>query len=576
MASIKALSPSLINQIAAGEVVERPSSVVKELVENALDASANEVVIEIVSGGLEAIIVADNGSGMSAEDAKMAWQRHATSKISLPEHLSSISSLGFRGEALASIASVAKCEMETKMRDEISGVFLKIEGGNIIEESECGCPEGTKISVFNLFYNTPARRKYMKSATSEHKKIVELTSEFALAHPEVSFRLVSDGKVAFDVAPSVLEDRIANILGSEVANNLVPVYYGDVGFGVSGFVGKPTLSKSNRNGQFLILNGRVIQNHLLAHAVREAFHSMLMHGKHPWFLIILNVRPEDVDVNVHPRKLEVRFLNQNDAYRTIYKCVSAALDKHILVPKISVSTEPIPMDLRDPRGLKEHVYEKNISDTFAVFQRGDSREQDTDSREWRGTLRAAAQIGSSYILAEDEQGLVIIDQHAAHERVMYDRLMTALRNSKIVSQPVLAPQSVDFSASEAEVLRENLSALLDIGFDIEEFSGNTFIVTAVPADLAKNDAGEILRGVVDDLGNDNRSNSLSDRRENLIHYSACHSAVKFGQKLSIIEQQALLDQLSEIDRCETCPHGRPTMIRMSYDDLEKSFKRKNF
>ncbi len=576
MASIKPLSQSLINQIAAGEVVERPASVAKELIENSLDASATEVVVEIVSGGLEAIIVTDNGKGMSSSDVRMAWERHATSKICLPEHLTSISSLGFRGEALASIASVSKCEMETKMRDEISGVFLKIEEGEISIESECGCPEGTKISVFNLFYNTPARRKYMKTASTEHKKIVELVQEFALANPDIAFRLVSDGKVVIDCAPSIIEDRIANILGKEVADNLVPVFYGGSDFKVSGFVGKPVIAKSNRKGQFLIINGRVIQNHLIAHAVKEAFHSMLMHGKHPWFLLNLEINPEDVDVNVHPRKLEVRFLKQNEAYRNIYKSVEATLNKHLLMPAVSLKTEDrssksseaISMDLREPRGIKEHIENKNRAETFDVFQKGRPNEVEP-----RG-LRAVAQIGNSYILAEDEEGLVIVDQHAAHERVMYEKLMAALREAKVVSQPVLAPQSVDFAASEAEVLRENVDALSEVGFEVEEFGGNTFIVTAVPADLATSDAGEVLRGMVDDLSNEKRSNSLSDRRENVIHYAACRSAVKFGQKLSHEEQQALLDQISEIERCETCPHGRPTMIRMSYDDLEKSFKRK--
>ncbi len=578
MAQIKQLSPDLINKIAAGEVIERPSSVVKELIENSIDAGSTSVTCEIVAGGLEAIIITDNGFGLREDDAKMAWERHATSKISSAEDLFRISSLGFRGEALASIASVAKCEMETKARDEVEGLFLKIDDGQIVENRAHGCPEGTKISVFNLFYNTPARRKYMKTQNTEHKYITELLQEFSLTNPQISFRLVSDGKIVLDVAASTLEERIEALFGSEVAENLVPIYYCASSLQITGFVGKPIISKSNRKGQFISLNGRMIKNHLLAHAVKEGFHSMLMHGKHPWFFLKINLPESEVDVNVHPRKLEVRFLNQNEVYKTVLKSTKAALDKHMLMPKMTVdrdfvpqttSATPIQMDLREPRGIKQHIENVNREESFKIAQAGRIEEEVPN-------LRAVAQIGNSYILAEDQEGLVIIDQHAAHERVMYEKLMAALREAQVVSQPVLAPQSVDFSASEADALRENVSALSEIGFGIEEFGGNTFIVTSVPADMAKKDPGELLRGMVDDIMNDGRTHSLQDKREHLLHYAACRSAIKFGQKLSLVEMQALLDQLTKIDRCETCPHGRPSMIRMTYDDLEKGFKRKNF
>jgi len=302
-----------------------------------------------------------------------------------------------------------------------------------------------------------------------------------------------------------------------------------------------------------------------------------MHGKRPWFLLNLEVVPEDVDVNVHPRKLEVRFLKQNEVYRNVKKCVEAAVVSEKAESRSEKRSEKwvsekMSLDLREPRGLEEHVERENREESFEIFQEG--RIDDLQAASCK--LQAKAQIGDSYILAEDEEGLVIVDQHAAHERVMYEKLMKALREAKVVSQPVLAPQSVDFSASEAEVLKENLEVLTEVGFEIEEFSGNTFLVAAVPADLAKNDAGEVLRGVVDDLGNARRTNSLQERREHVIHYAACRSAIKFGQKLSVVEMQSLLDQLAEIARKETCPHGRPTTVRVTYDELEKRFKRKNF
>lgn len=567
MAKIQVLPSSLINQIAAGEVIERPASVVKELLENSIDAGTSEIICEIVGGGLEAIIIADNGCGMFESDAKMAFARHATSKIATEDDLNKIGTLGFRGEALASIASVSRVEMETKMRDEISGFHLKIKDENISME-DAGCPEGTKISIFNLFYNTPARRKYMKTANTEYKYILELMQNFALAYPDVAFKLINDGKVAIDVAPGDLEDRIADVAGGEVANNLVPVYFGGAGFKISGFIGKPAIARSNRKGQLLFLNGRVIQNHLIAHAAREAYHSLLMGGKYPWFLLNLEINSEDVDVNVHPRKLEVRFLKQNEVYRSVLKSVKEALDKHLLMPKVSWDDE---ID-REPRGILEKIETDNRAESFEIFK---SQVRSTQYQvDGECPLRPIAQIAESYILAEDEEGLVIIDQHAAHERVMYHKLMLALEEKKVVSQPMLAPLSVDLGLTEAETLRGNMDFFSEIGFEIDEFGGNTFVVGAVPSDVAKEDAGELLQGVLDDIMNCQRTSDLQARRENAIHYMACRSAVKFGQKLSFEEMKGLIAQLFEIERNETCPHGRPTMIRVSYDDLERKFKRR--
>src|SRR3989339_288313 len=573
MAQIKVLPPHLVNQIAAGEVIERPASVVKELVENSLDALSTDITCEIVSGGLEAIIITDNGSGIEREDAKTAWERHATSKISSQDDLFSIKTLGFRGEALASIASVSQVEMETKTGSDMSGVFLKITDGVVSEERDCGCPKGTKISDFNLFYNTPARRKYIKSSNTEHKRIVEVIQDLALANPSVSFRLISDGKASLDVSATSLPERIADLLGRDVLDNIIHLDMGGAGFRLEGYVGKPSLSKSNRKSQWLILNGRVIQNHLISYAVKSAYHSLLMNGKHPWFLLNLTVQPEDIDVNVHPRKLEVRFLRQNELYDAAYKSIDAVLNKNTLITNVNfgapIKSENRVMSFeeRSPRGIKEHIEDENRQDSFGVFQKGRIEEP---------KLKPIQQIANSYILAQDEEGVVIIDQHAAHERVMYEKLMSALAEKSATSQPLLAPMSVELSLQETETLGENISVLEEIGFAIESFGGNTFLISAVPSDIAGKDIVSIFKGVIDYLINDGRSDELQSRREHLLHYAACRSAVKFGQKLSYEEQAGLLAQLSEIDRKETCPHGRPTMIRITYDELEKRFKRKNF
>ncbi|EKD47603.1 MAG: hypothetical protein ACD_65C00369G0001 [uncultured bacterium] len=558
MALIRVLPESLINQIAAGEVVERPASVVKELVENAIDAGSTEITCEIVSGGLEAIIVSDNGSGMLREDAKMAWERHATSKIASGKDLFAISTLGFRGEALASIASVSMTEMETGRKDDVSGTFLKAKGGVIFDVSDCGCAPGTKISVFNLFYNTPARRKYMKNESTETRYIIELMQGFSISRPDIAFKLISDGKVVLDVSSDISENRILAIFGKEIYDNLVPVYYGGTGFSINGFIGKPIVSRSNKKGQFIVLNGRLIQSNIIAHAVKEAYYSMLMHEKFPWFLLNIKVIPEDVDVNVHPRKLEVRFLKQNEVYRSVYGCVESALNKNILVPKVQIEADtaiPLQMEFREPGGIKDFI---------EIMQKGRTSE-----------LKPVAQIANSYILAEDDNGLVIIDQHAAHERVMYEKILDTVKKSQLVSQAVLAPQPIDFGAAEAEIIRSNLGSLKEIGVEVEEFGGNTFLVTSLPADMVKNDSGEILRGLIDDLSELKKSGgSMQSKRDYLIHFAACRSAVKFGQKLSHEEQVALIDELFKIDRKETCPHGRPTMIRMTYGELEKMFGRR--
>lgn len=567
MATVQVLPDSLINKIAAGEVIERPASAVKELVENAIDAGATEVECEIVGGGLDTIIVIDNGCGMSVEDAEMAWARHATSKIASQDDLDHIGTLGFRGEALASIASVSRVEMETKMKEEVSGVKLKIIDGKIAAEEECGCPEGTKITISHLFYNTPARKKYMKAENTEYKHILELMQNFALAHPDVAFKLINDGKEIVDVSPAVLEDRITDVMGNDVGSNLVPVYFGGAGFKISGFLGKPDISRSNRKGQFIFLNGRVIQNHLIAHAVKEAYHSMLMHGKHPWFLLNLEVNLDDVDVNVHPRKLEVRFLKQNEVYRSVLKSVEEALNKHLLMPEVKWDSEPV--EDRDPRGIKERVEHEARQEAFETVKMGIAVEDPEEC-----PIQPISQIAESYILAQDEEGLVVIDQHAAHERVMYDKLMRDVAEKKVVSQPMLAPLTVDLSAQEAKVLRDNMEFFVELGFEIDEFGGDTFVIGAVPADVAGEDTSELLRGVLDDLMNEKRTSELSVRREKVIHYTACRSAIKFGQKLSYEEMKGLLEQLYKIDRKETCPHGRPTMLRLTYDELEKRFRRK--
>lgn len=570
MSVIKILPENLVNQIAAGEVVERPSSVVKELVENSIDAGASRVVVDVRNGGKTFIKITDNGCGMSQANLEMALQRHATSKISDEADLWKIKTMGFRGEALASIASVSKMVLKSKTAGEVGGAMIECNGGDMVSANDVGMSDGTVIEVYDLFFNTPARQKYLKKESTEFGQITSTLNNIALASPSIAFKLIHNGKAVFDLAPVTdLISRVRDVFGVATAEAMIPVFYGGSSFQVEGFVGKPALSRSTTKHQYFFVNGRYIQHFVLAHSIKSAFHSMLMENKKPVFVINITIDPSLIDVNVHPRKLEVRFEDQQRMIRTMYSCVKAALEKENLAP-LGITESKRYMSDSFPKAIsfsKEFLAERDagqIRQTSLPTSISEGEEE---------TMKAISQIFESYIVARDQSGLVLIDQHAAHERVRYEQLMDQYENEQKTVQPLLVPLQIEFSGDEVGVIEGNKGVFEGLGFDIEPFGGNTFVVNGVPTFLSGEDAESVIKGVLDDILNESKPSRVQGFEE-VINYMACRSAIKFGQKLSLGEMQVLIDDMSKLKRPYTCPHGRPTMISLTLSELEKMFGRK--
>lgn len=575
MSLIKILPENLINQIAAGEVVERPASVVKELVENSIDAGADEIVVEIKDAGKTFIKITDNGCGMSPEDLELALQRHATSKIFGEADLWKIKTMGFRGEALASIASVSKLIIRSKRNEDLAGTELQTEGGEIRIKQEVGMKTGTCVEVYNLFFNTPARQKYLKQDSTELNHITAMLNTIALGNPDLAFKFVHDGRIVFDL-PAVTDfiSRVADVFGKATADAMLPVFYGGNEFKIDGFIGKPLLSRSTSQYQYFFVNKRPIQHFLLANTIKSAFHSMLMEDKKPVFILNITIDPALIDVNVHPRKTEIRFEDQQTMVKVMYGCVKAALEKNSLMPKGFTESVRYMSD-RFPRDVstagQAGLPEQTLFDDLLTGQR-----QSQNPGQFRNSpsMKSVTQISNSYIVAEDEDGLILIDQHAAHERVRYEQLMDQFENQQKSVQPLLMPLQMELTKEEVDMIEQNKKIFDDLGFEIEPFGGNTFVVHAVPAFLSKEDLEQVVRGVLDDIFNQKNSSKIHGDVEKILTYMACRSAIKFGQKLNLPEMQSLIMQMDKLKRPYTCPHGRPTMISLTLSELERMFGRK--
>lgn len=594
MSLIKILPESLINQIAAGEVVERPASAIKELVENGIDAGATEIIVEIKDAGKTFIKISDNGCGMSAKDLEMALKRHATSKISDESDLWRIKTMGFRGEALASIASVSKLVIRSKRAEDLAGMEIQTEGGEARIKQEVGMKNGTQVEVYNLFFNTPARQKYLKQDSTELNHIMSILNTIALGNPGLAFKLVHNGKIVFDLAKSSdLIDRVANIFGRATAEAMLPVFYGGSAFQIDGFVGKPLLSRTTSQHQYFFVNKRPIQHHLLANTIKTAFHSMLMENKKPVFILNITIDPSLIDVNVHPRKTEIRFEDQQSMIKVVYGCIKTALEKNNLIPKGFTEsrrymTDSFPKDggLINQGGLQKPIFGvKSVpAQTFSNGRMEGTLLDEVlfEQREIHGlqqlenamSMKSITQISNSYIVAENESGLILIDQHAAHERVRYEQLMEQFENQEKSVQPLLMPLQMEMTNEEIALVNSNKNIFDGLGFEIEPFGGTTFIVHAVPAFLAKEDIEQVIKGVLDDILNQKSPSKMHGKTEEILTYMSCRSAIKFGQKLNQLEMQALIIQMEKSKRPFTCPHGRPTMISLTLSELEKMFGRK--
>lgn len=589
---IRLLPPDVADKIAAGEVIERPASVVKELVENSIDAGATQIQVEIREGGQRYIRVADDGSGIPAGEVPLAFARHATSKLRDASDLDRIETLGFRGEALASIAAVSHVTVLTRPRSEMMGHFLRVEGGQIVREEGRGGPAGTIVTVEHLFHNVPARLKFLRQPQTEAGHIYDVVSHCALAYPEIRFGLVSDGRQAFQSPGNgQLYDAVLALYGLEMAEQMMPLVApepaGDAEarprLQVSGCIGNPSLHRANRSYITLFVNRRWIQDTSLAYAVVQAYHTLLPVGRFPVAVVLLEAPPGDVDVNVHPTKREVKFQEARAVFAAVQRAVRHTLVTRAPVPEVSHTprTWPAP-DWERRQSLlaagRGEGAERQLAMTIGQGPHWEGAGADEEALEPVGPvrlplLRVVGQVGQTYVVAEGPQGMYLVDQHAAHERVLYEKMMAEREQHAVASQVLLEPLTLDLPAPLAAVLSEQMSALNEVGFDLEPFGGNSILLRAVPAILVVPDVRAALVDILEMLrqGDD----PLASRAEERLIATVCkRAAVKGGQVLSMDEMQQLIRQLEQCESPRTCPHGRPTVLHFSVGQLEKEFGRR--
>lgn len=630
MAQITVLDQSTINKIAAGEVIERPSSVVKELVENAIDAGANAITLEIKEGGSSFIRITDNGSGIPKEQIQLAFLRHSTSKIKSVEDLLTVSSLGFRGEALSSIAAVAQVELITKTAGALTGSRYLIDGGKEKGLEEIGAPEGTTFLVRNLFYNTPARRKFLKTAATEGGYISDLIEKLALSHPEISFRFINGGQnKLYTSGNGTLKDVIYGVYGREIAANLLPIHYDGENFSVEGFIGKPVLNRGNRALENYFINGRYIKSTIISKAIEDAYAGFTMPKKYPFTALHFKIASETIDINVHPTKMELRFSDGERIYREVYQAVHDCLSRRSVIPEVTFAPEKKEEkkagEVQPPEKIKENKlpepFEVNRFRETAMEKKPETvifREEEKTYRAQSGRVepvpqqpappkpeeerrepapaavpvqmnlfeedrklldeksladhRVIGQLFDTYWLIEFDQKLFIMDQHAAHEKVLYERFMKRAQEGSVASQQLLPPQIITLTLAAGQVLKENLAIIEQMGFEIESFGGNEYAIRGVPVELYGASGKDMVLEIIDDLM-ENPGKVSKETVKGRIATMACKAAVKGNNRLQVSEVQELIRELLTLENPYNCPHGRPTMISMSKYELEKKFKR---
>jgi len=538
---IKVLSPEVTSKIAAGEVIERPSSVVKELIENSLDARATEISIEAHNGGISYLRVTDNGCGLSAAEAEIAVRRHATSKIAGLDDLEHISTLGFRGEALPSIASVAEMEILTRDQGSSAASYLHLENSRITGREKKSRPQGTTVTVRRLFQNFPARLKFLKSAATESGHIAALVSQFALAYPEVKFDLVVDGRTALRTAGDAeLRSAVSVVYGLDTAKKMLEVEGTDSQLYIQGLASPPSVQRSSRSYLSFFVNRRYVRNSILAKAVETAYEGLLMSGRHPLAVLNITVPLEEVDVNVHPTKLEVKFRNNSSIFTAIVKALRDTLAR-----------SPLPSARPD----LEEAYARPMWEPHAAGV---------------PALRTLGQLFASYILAEGEEGLYLIDQHAAHERILFEKIVAQRASLKPDVQGMLEPLALELTPAQEQALVSCAGLLSELGFNIEPFGSKTCLVRAVPAVLNDAPLAEAIVELLDEIGDEK---DPGKRDQKAAQSLACHGAVRAGQTLDAGELAGLISQLAKTSQPRTCPHGRPTMLHLSSQQLKREFGR---
>lgn len=603
---IQLLPDQLISQIAAGEVVERPASALKELLENSLDAGSTDVQVSLLQGGIKQLRVVDNGAGVAKEDLQLALTRHATSKISTLEDLESVASLGFRGEALASIASISRTQLVSRQADARHAWRIMSEGSEISPIEPAALDSGTIIEVTDLYFNTPARRKFLKTEATEFGHCEEAFNRIALSRPDVSFMLQHNGRALSRFAVGQPERRFTEVLGSEFAAESFSVDESGAGLRLWGMAAKPTFNRNTRDTQYVYVNGRFVRDKLISHAIRQAYQDVLHHDRHPAFVLFLELDPTLVDVNVHPAKTEVRFRDAQAIHRFIFHVLHKALaaptgasnamtaGQAAYNPFAAQSTNTsfpayqaqINLSANEPSNFYEAMFSKNANaDTVSqyaspVCYAPEFENQDVPSQSGSGDFPlgfAVGQIHGIYVLAQNAQGMVVVDMHAAHERIMYEKLKNALDNRNVAMQPLLLPVSFNADKLEVATVQEVLASgddsLHKLGFDIAVLSPNTLAVRAVPTMLQHADAVVLARDVLRDLREYGASRALTERRNELLATMACHAAVRANRSLTIPEMNALLRDMEATERSGQCNHGRPTWFQVSLSDLDKMFMR---
>lgn len=616
MPNIAILNQETIDKIAAGEVVERPCSVVKELVENAIDAGSTAITVEIKEGGISFIRITDNGCGIERDQVAVAFYRHSTSKIRSAEDLLTVKSLGFRGEALSSISAVARVELITKTYDELTGTRYVIEGSKELSNEEIGAPDGTTFIVKDLFYNVPARRKFLKTAQTEGSYISDMVEKLALSHPDISFKFINNNQTKLHTSGNGnRKDIIYHIFGREISSSLLEVKHECEYFKVEGFIGKPVITRGNRNYENYFINGRYVKSNILSRAIEEAYKSFLMQHQYPFTVLYFTFFSE-LDVNVHPTKMELRFDNNNEIYVELCDTIYAILSHKEMIPEVPVDSTPAPKKIvheyKEPipepfekRRINEvraaesrSVYGQSVTSTVKNYSATEPAAKApetstayepahvvTGTQQTLGdydkvflTERAKKQFSiigqlfKTYWLIEFEDKLYIIDQHAAHEKVLYEKTMARLANKDFTSQRISPPIVMTLDARESEMLEKYRPQIEQFGYEVEHFGGKEYMISAIPDNLFNIDMKDLFIEMLDDFSNSTGRQTPDIITEKVASMS-CKAAVKGNDKLTLPEINKLIDDLLSLDNPYNCPHGRPTIISMSKYEIEKKFKR---
>lgn len=616
MPNIAILNQETIDKIAAGEVVERPCSVVKELVENAIDAGSTAITVEIKEGGISFIRITDNGCGIERDQVAVAFYRHSTSKIRSAEDLLTVKSLGFRGEALSSISAVARVELITKTYDELTGTRYVIEGSKELSNEEIGAPDGTTFIVKDLFYNVPARRKFLKTAQTEGSYISDMVEKLALSHPDISFKLINNNQTKLHTSGNGnRKDIIYHIFGREISSSLLEVKHECEYFKVEGFIGKPVITRGNRNYENYFINGRYVKSNILSRAIEEAYKSFLMQHQYPFTVLYFTFFSE-LDVNVHPTKMELRFDNNNEIYVELCDTIYAILSRKELIPEVPVDSTPAPKKIvheyKEP--IPEPFEKRRINEVRAAESRSVYGQSVTSAVKDYSAIEPAVktpktstayepaqvvtgtqqtlgdydkvfltesakkqfsiigQLFKTYWLIEFEDKLYIIDQHAAHEKVLYEKTMARLANKDFTSQRISPPIVMTLDARESEMLEKYRPQIEQFGYEVEHFGGKEYMISAIPNNLFNIDMKDLFIEMLDDFSNATGRQTPDIITEKVASMS-CKAAVKGNDKLTLPEINKLIDELLSLDNPYNCPHGRPTIISMSKYEIEKKFKR---